>query len=44
MVHARSDEELERALAEAVEAAGSPAHAALRSVRELKKTSFAFFA
>ena len=44
MVHARSDEELERALAGAVEAAGSPPHAALRSVRELKKTSFAFFA
>ena len=44
MMHAQSAEELERYIKEAALSIGSPDYAVLHSVRELKKTSFGFFA
>ena len=44
MMHAQSAEELDRNIKEAAESIGSPDFVVLHSVRELKKTSFRFFA
>jgi DNA-binding Lrp family transcriptional regulator len=44
MMHAQSAEELDRNIKEAAESIGNPAYVVLHSVRELKKTSFCFFA
>lgn len=44
MMHAQSAEELDRQIKEAAESIGNPDFAVLHSVRELKKTSFRFFA
>jgi DNA-binding Lrp family transcriptional regulator len=44
MMHAQSAEELESYIKEAAESIGNPDYVVLRSVRELKKTSFRFFA
>ena len=44
MMHAQSSEDLQRFINEAAESIGNPDYAVLLSVRELKKTSFAFFA
>ena len=44
MMHAQSAEELERNIKEAAESIGNPDFVVLHSVRELKKTSFRFFA
>jgi DNA-binding Lrp family transcriptional regulator len=44
MIHAQSAEELESYIKEAAESIGKPDYAVLHSVRELKKTSFEFFA
>lgn len=44
MFHAQSDEELKLFVAEAVAALGNPKFAVLHSVRELKKTSYKYFA
>jgi DNA-binding Lrp family transcriptional regulator len=44
MMHAQSAEELDRQIKEAAESIGNPDYVVLRSVRELKKTSFRFFA
>ena len=44
MMHAQSAEELDRNIKEAAESIGNPDYVVLRSVRELKKTSFRFFA
>ena len=44
MMHAQSTEELERQIKEAAESIGNPDYVVLHSVRELKKTSFRFFA
>jgi DNA-binding Lrp family transcriptional regulator len=43
MMHAQSAEELESYIKEAAESIGNPDYVVLRSVRELKKTSFKFF-
>jgi len=43
MMHAQSAAELEQHIKEAAESIGNPDYAVLNSVRELKKTSFAFF-
>lgn len=43
MMHAQSAEELDRQIKEAAESIGNPDYVVLRSVRELKKTSFKFF-
>ncbi|MBR4680233.1 MAG: Lrp/AsnC family transcriptional regulator [Fibrobacter sp.] len=43
MMHAQSAEELDRNIKEAAESIGNPDYVVLRSVRELKKTSFKFF-
>lgn len=44
MMHAQTAEALERYIREAAESIGNPEYAVLHSVRELKKTSFRFFA
>lgn len=44
MMHAQSAEELESYIKEAAESIGYPDFAVLHSIRELKKTSFRFFA
>lgn len=44
MMHAQSAEELESYIKEAAESIGNPDFAVLNSLRELKKTSFNFFA
>ena len=44
MMHAQSAEELDRNIKEAAESIGNPDYVVLQSVRELKKTSFRFFA
>jgi len=44
MMHAPSAEALENYIKEAAESIGNPAYVVLHSVRELKKTSFKFFA
>ena len=44
MMHAQSAEELESYIKEAAESIGNPDYVVLHSVRELKKTSFRFFA
>ena len=44
MMHAQSAEELDRNINEAAESIDNPAYVVLHSVRELKKTSFRFFA
>ena len=44
MMHAQSAAELEQHIKEAAESIGNPDYVVLHSVRELKKTSFAFFA
>ncbi|MDY6385854.1 MAG: Lrp/AsnC family transcriptional regulator [Fibrobacter sp.] len=44
MMHAQSAEELDRNIKEAAESIGNPDYVVLHSVRELKKTSFRFFA
>ena len=44
MMHAQSSDDLQRFINEAAESIGNPDYAVLHSVRELKKTSFAFFA
>ena len=44
MMHAQSAEELDRNIKEAAESIGNPDYVVLHSVRELKKTSFKFFA
>ena len=44
MMHAQSAEELDRNIKEAAESIGNPDFVVLHSVRELKKTSFRFFA
>lgn len=44
MMHAQSAEELESYIKEAAESIGNPGYAVLKSLRELKKTSFNFFA
>ena len=44
MMHAQSAEELDRNIKEAAELIGNPDYIVLHSVRELKKTSFRFFA
>ncbi|SHK53517.1 transcriptional regulator, AsnC family [Fibrobacter sp. UWT2] len=44
MMHAQSAEELESYIKEAAESIGNPDFAVLHSIRELKKTSFRFFA
>ena len=44
MMHAQSTEELDRQIKEAAELIGYPDYVVLHSVRELKKTSFRFFA
>ena len=44
MMHAQSSEDLQRFINEAAESIGNPDYAVLHSVRELKKTSFSFFA
>ena len=43
MMHAQSAAELEQHIKEAAESIGNPDYAVLNSIRELKKTSFAFF-
>ena len=43
MMHAQSVEELDRQIKEAAESIDNPDYVVLRSVRELKKTSFKFF-
>ena len=43
MMHAQSAEDLDRFIKEAAESIGNPDYVVLRSVRELKKTSFKFF-
>ena len=44
MMHAQSAEALDRYIREAAESIGNPEYVVLHSVRELKKTSFRFFA
>ena len=44
MMHAQSTEELDRQIKEAAESIGNPDYVVLHSVRELKKSSFRFFA
>ena len=44
MMHAQSAEDLDRFIKEAAQSIGNPDYAVLHSVRELKKTSFKFFA
>lgn len=44
MMHAQSAEELDQYIKDAAASIGNPDYAVLNSVRELKKTSFAFFA
>ena len=44
MMHAQSAEELDRNIKEAAASIGNPDYAVLHSLRELKKTSFRFFA
>jgi len=44
MMHAQSTEELDRQIKEAAESIGYPDYVVLHSVRELKKSSFRFFA
>ena len=44
MMHAQSAENLDRYIKEAAESIGNPDYAVLHSVKELKKTSFQFFA
>ncbi|PWJ67874.1 transcriptional regulator, AsnC family [Fibrobacter sp. UWB15] len=44
MMHAQSAEDLDRYIKEAAKSIGKPDYAVLHSVRELKKTSFEFFA
>ena len=44
MMHAQSTEELDRQIKEAAESIGNPDYVFLHSVRELKKSSFRFFA
>ena len=44
MMHAQSAEELDRNIKEAAESIGNPDYVVLHSLRELKKTSFRFFA
>ena len=44
MMHAQSAEELDRNIKEAAKSIGNPDHVVLHSVRELKKTSYRFFA
>ena len=44
MMHAQSAEELDRNIKDAAESIGNPDYVVLHSVRELKKTSFRFFA
>ena len=44
MMHAQFAEELDRNIKEAAESIGNPDYVVLHSVRELKKTSFRFFA
>ena len=44
MMHAQSTEELDRQIKEAAESIGHPDYVVLHSVRELKKSSFRFFA
>lgn len=44
MMHAQSAEELDRNIKEAAESIGNPDYVVLHSVRELKKTSYRFFA
>jgi DNA-binding Lrp family transcriptional regulator len=44
MMHAQSAEDLDRYIKEAAESIGNPDFAVLHSIRELKKTSFEFFA
>lgn len=44
MMHAQSVENLDRYIKEAAQSIGKPDYAVLHSVRELKKTSFQFFA
>ena len=44
MMHAQSTEELDRQIKEAAESIGNPDYVVLHSVRELKKSSFCFFA
>ena len=44
MMHAQSADELDRNIKEAAESIGTPDYVVLHSVRELKKTSYRFFA
>ena len=44
MFHGQSDAELERSICSAVSALNDPDHAVLTSLKELKKTSFVYFA
>ena len=44
MMHAQSADELDRNIKEAAESIGNPNYVVLHSVRELKKTSYRFFA
>ena len=44
MMHAQSAEELDSFIKDAAASIGNPEYAVLHSVRELKKTSFRFFA
>ena len=44
MMHAQSVEDLDRYIKESAQSIGNPDYAVLHSVRELKKTSFQFFA
>ena len=44
MMHAQSAEDLDRYIKEAAQSIGNPGYAILNSLRELKKTSFRFFA
>ena len=44
MMHAQSAEDLDRYIKEAAQSIGNPGYAVLNSLRELKKTSFNFFA
>jgi hypothetical protein len=44
MMHAQTAEALDRYIREAAESIGNPEYVVLHSVRELKKTSFRFFA
>lgn len=44
MMHAQSAEDLDRYIKEASQSIGNPGYAVLNSLRELKKTSFNFFA